>query len=103
MIFEKRTYRVSAGRSGDFLQLYEAEGLHVITRYARLCGCWTTESGPLNAIVFLWGYEDFAHRSEQRAKLAADRDWQQFVPKLLPFLEYQESVFLQPAGFSPLK
>ncbi|MDF0602084.1 NIPSNAP family protein [Psychromarinibacter sp. C21-152] len=103
MIFEKRTYRITAGRAGEFLKLYEAEGLHVITRYAELCGCWTTESGPLNSVVFIWSYEDFGHRTEQRAKLAADPEWQQFVPKILPFLEYQESVFMQPAGFSPLK
>ncbi|MFC2969240.1 NIPSNAP family protein [Acidimangrovimonas pyrenivorans] len=103
MIFEKRTYRVSAGKAAEFLKLYEAEGLGIITKYARLVGCWTTESGPLNSIVFLWGYDSFAHRCEQRAKLGADADWQGFVPKILPYLEYQESVFLTPAAFSPIK
>lgn len=103
MIFEKRTYRVTPGRAGEFLKLYEAEGLHIITKYATLVGCWTTESGPLNSIVFIWGYDDFGHRIGQRAKLAGDPEWQDFVPKILPFLEYQESVFLQPTGFSPLK
>lgn len=103
MIFEKRTYRVSAGKAPEFLKLYEAEGLGLITRYAKLIGCWTTESGALNSIVFLWGYDSFAHRTEQRAKLGADPEWQAFVPKILPYLEFQESVFLTPAGFSPLK
>jgi len=103
MIYEPRTYRVSAGKASEFLKLYEGDGLHIITRYANLVGCWTTESGTLNSIVFLWAYGDLGHRTGQRAKLGADPDWQAFVPKILPYLEHQESFFLTTAPFSPLK
>lgn len=102
MIYEKRTYRITAGKAAEFLKLYEAEGLHIITKYAKLTGCWVTDSGPLNSVVFIWAYDDYGHRTEQRAKLGADTEWQAFVPKILPYLDYQESVFLQPAAFSPL-
>ncbi len=102
MIYEKRTYRITAGKAPEFLKLYQAEGLHIITRYAKLIGCWVTDSGPLNSVVFIWAYDDYGHRSAQRAKLGADAEWQSFVPKILPYLDYQESVFLQPAAFSPL-
>ena len=102
MIYEKRTYRITAGKAPEFLKTYEAEGLEIITRYARLIGCWTTDSGPLNSVVFLWAYDDYAHRTAQRAKLGADPAWQAFVPKILPYLEYQESMFLLPTTFSPL-
>ena len=102
MIYEQRTYQISAGKAPEFLKLYEAEGLHIITKYAGLRGCWISESGTLNAVVFLWAYENFGHRSEQRAKLGADPEWQAFVPKILPYLVHQESVFLNPAAFSPL-
>ncbi|MEJ2378311.1 MAG: NIPSNAP family protein [Pseudolabrys sp.] len=103
MIFEHRTYRVQPGKAGEMLKLYEAEGLPVIGRYAELIGCWTTESGTLNSVLFIWAYDDFAHRSAQRAKLGADPAWKAFVPKLLPFLVHQESFFLTPAAFSPVK
>ncbi len=103
MIFEQRTYRVSAGKGPEFLKLYEAEGLHIITRYAELKGCWLTDSGTLNAVVFLWAYDDYGHRTAQRARLAADPEWAAFVPKILPYLQEQQSVFLLPAAFSPLK
>ncbi len=102
MIYEQRVYQVSPGRAGEFLKVYEAEGLAIITRYAKLIGCWTTESGTLNSIVFIWAYKDFGHRTAQRAKLGADAEWQAFVPKLLPFLVHQESRFLLPSAFSPL-
>lgn len=103
MIYEHRTYRVQPGTAGQFLKIYEAEGLPIITRYAKLIGCWTTESGTLNSVVFIWAYDDFGHRSAQRAKLGQDAAWLAFVPKILPFLVHQETFFLNPAAFSPLQ
>lgn len=98
-----RTYQVAPGRAGEFLKLYQEQGLHIITRYATLVGCWTKESGVLNSTVFIWAYEDFGHRASQRAQLAQDPEWQKFVPSMLPYLVHQESIFLSPAAFSPLK
>ena len=54
MIYEKRTYRITPGKAAEFLKLYEADGLGIITKYAKLIGCWMTESGPLNSVVFIW-------------------------------------------------
>ena len=103
MIYEHRTYQIQAGRAAEFLKIYEAEGLAIITRYASLIGCWTKESGVLNSVVFIWAYEDFAHRTAQRGKLARDVDWVAFTPKILPYLVHQESTFLTPVAFSPLQ
>jgi hypothetical protein len=103
MIYEQRTYQVQAGRAAEFLKLYQEQGLPLIGRYARLIGCWTKESGVLNSVVFLWAYEDFGHRTAQRAKLGQDREWAAFVPSMLPYLVHQESVFLTPTAFSPLQ
>ena len=103
MILEMRTYQVQPGRAPEFLRVYEQDGLPIITRYARLVGCWNKESGTLNAIVFLWAYDDYGHRQAQRAKLASDPEWQSFVPTILPYLVCQESVFLSPTAFSPIK
>src|SRR3972149_2178773 len=100
MILEMRTYQVQAGKAPEFLRVYQEGGLHIITRYAQLIGCWTKESGVLNSVVFLWAYDDFAHRTTQRAKLGKDSEWQAFLPKILPYLVHQESVFLIPTPFS---
>jgi hypothetical protein len=103
MIVEMRTYQIQAGKAGEFLKVYEQEGLSIITQYARLVGCWTKESGVLNSVVFLWAYDDYGHRTAQRAKLAQDSRWEAFVPLILPFLVHQESVFLTPVAFSPIR
>jgi hypothetical protein len=102
MIVEMRTYQLHAGSMPEFLKVYHANGLHIITRYAKLIGCWSKESGTLNSVVFMWSYDDFGHRTAQRALLAKDGQWQAFVPSILPFLAHQESVFLNPVAFSPI-
>jgi hypothetical protein len=48
--FEQRTYQVHTGKAADFLKTYEANSLGIITRDARLIGCWTKESGVLNSV-----------------------------------------------------
>ena len=103
MIVEMRTYQIQPGKAPEFLKIYQANGLHIITKYAQLIGCWTKESGVLNSVVFLWAYEDMGHRGGQRAKMGQDTDWQAFVPSILPYLVHQESVFLNPVSFSPIK
>ncbi len=103
MILEMRTYQIQAGKAGEFLKIYQDNGLHIITRYAKLQGCWTKESGTLNSVVFLWSYDDYGHRSGQRVKLGQDAQWQAFVPTILPYLVHQESVFLSPVAFSPIQ
>ena len=102
MIFEMRTYQIQAGKAVEFLRLYQDKGLPIITRYAKLMGCWTKESGVLNSVVFLWAYDDLGHRSAQRAKMGQDAEWLTFIPSMLPYLVHQESVFLNPVLFSPL-
>lgn len=97
-----RTYQIVPGKAGEFLELYRTQGLHIISRYAKLIGCWTKESGVLNSTVFIWAYDDFGHRSSQRALLMQDAEWAAFVPLMLPYLVHQESVFLNPTAFSPL-
>ena len=103
MIYEMRTYQVQPGKAGEFLKMYEASGLPIITRYARLIGCWVKETGVLNSTVFIWAYDDFAHRTSQRAQLMQDDGWTAFISKMLPYLVHQESVFMNPASFSPAK
>ena len=103
MIYEMRTYQVQLHKGTEFLKVYEENALPIITKYAKLVGCWEKETGTLNSIVFLWAYDDFNHRMVQRAKLWHSREWLEVVPTFRPYLVHQESVFLLPAAFSPLR
>jgi hypothetical protein len=88
----------------EFLRLYETEGLPIQTRIlGRLIGFFTTEIGPLNQVVHLWGYESLDERERRRAQMVADPAWKALAPNILPMIKAQESKILNPAPFSPIR
>lgn len=104
MIVEERIYRIRPGRMAEYLRLVRDEGLAIQQPIlGRLIGYFTTEIGPLNHVVHLWGYEDLEDRARRRQQLAADSRWQAFTPRLTENIESLENRILVPTGFSPLK
>ncbi len=104
MIYEMRTYRVKAGAVPTYLELVEAEGIEVQKSYlGQLVGYFSSEIGPLNEIVHVWAYQDLNDRAVQRARLAADPRWRDFVPKIQALIETMESKILVAATFSPMQ
>jgi len=103
MIVEERIYTLHPGKVPEYLRLYEAEGLAIQTRIlGRLIGYFSTEIGPLNQIIHMWGYDSFEERTRRRAVLLADPQWKAFVPKLQTLIETMENKILVPAPFSPI-
>ncbi|HEV3178803.1 MAG TPA: NIPSNAP family protein [Stellaceae bacterium] len=104
MIVEQRTYTLFAGKTAEYLRLYESEGMAIQTRIlGRLVGYFTTEIGPLNQIIHMWGYDSFEDRSRRRAQMQADPGWKAYVAKIQPLIQTQESKILNPTSFSPIK
>ena len=80
--------------------MYEQEGLQIQQRVlGRMVGYYYTDIGELNQIVHMWAYEDLADRSQRRATLGKDANWQAYVVKMLPLLQSQASKILVPAPF----
>jgi hypothetical protein len=104
MIVEERIYTLHPGKTGEYLALYQAEGMAIQTRIlGRMLGFFTTDIGPLNQVVHLWGYDSFDERARRRAELYADPGWLAFVAKALPHLVRMESKILLPTAFSPIR
>ena len=102
MILEERIYTFKPGALPEFLALYEKEGFATHTKHlGQPVGYFTTDIGPLNQLVHMWGYRSHADRDERRAKLYADKDWMAFVPKTVNFIEKMENKILVPTSFSP--
>lgn len=100
MLVEMRTYTTHPGKLGEYLALYEAEGLAVQKRVlGRMVGYYRSEIGALNQVVHLWAYTDLVERAQRRQVLLADPDFKAYVRKMLPLLVSQESRVLTPAPF----
>lgn len=102
-LVEERIYTLEAGKQGDYIAAYSAHGLEIQLRHlGQMVGWFTTEFGPLNQIVHLWGYQSLEDRAARRARLFEDTKWLEYVAKVRPFLLRQENKLLTPAPYSPI-
>lgn len=100
MIVEQRSYTLKVAKLPEFLAAYEAEGLSIHSRHlGGLMGYYVTDVGPLNMVVHLWGYRDYADREARRQRLNADPAWHAFGARVAPLFDAQESRILVPAPF----
>lgn len=103
MIIEERIYRCKPAKVPEFFRIYEQEVMRIqLPILGRMVGYFTTECGPLNQIVHMWAFDDFADREIRRSRLAANEDWQRVSTKLHPLIETMENKILIPAPFSAL-
>jgi hypothetical protein len=95
MIVEFRTYRMKPGSIPETVKRF-GEGLANRTKVSPLGAFFHTEVGPLNRIIHVWPYEDFAHRTQVRSQKI--EGW---PPNIREFVEEQQSEIFIPAPFSP--
>jgi hypothetical protein len=69
----------------------------------QMVGYFSTEIGPLNQIIHMWGYADLNERARCRAALYADPAWQAVLKTLLGMIESMETKILVPTAFSPIQ
>jgi hypothetical protein len=95
MIVEFRTYRLKPGTVAEAEKRF-GEGLANRTKVSPLGAFFHTEVGPLNRIIHVWPYEDFAQRAQVRSQKI--EGW---PPNIREFVEEQQSEIFVPAPFSP--
>jgi hypothetical protein len=95
MIVEFRTYRLKPGSVAEATKRF-GEGLANRTKVSPLGAFFHTEVGPLNRIIHVWPYEDFAQRTQVRSQKV--EGW---PPNIREFVEDQQSEVFIPAPFSP--
>ncbi len=102
MIVEQRTYTLHPGKVPEYMRLYQDQGLAIqVPILGHLVGWYTTDFGPQNQIIHMWGYDSYQERDRRRAELHQSADWRAFVAKIRPLLLKQENKTLIPAPWSP--
>ena len=104
MLYEMRTYRLKNGTVPDYLNAVGQEGIQIQKKHlGNLVGYFHSEIGVINQIVHIWAYQDLNDREDRRIRLAADPDWQAFLPRITGLIEVAENTILKPTTFSPLQ
>ena len=103
MFYEIRTYRLKNGAIPDYLKVVGEEGIAIQTRHlGNLVGYFSSEIGPINEIVHIWGFSSLDDRQARRASLMADPAWRAFLPKIRDLIVTADTKIMTPAPFSPL-
>lgn len=106
MLIEQRTYDFHPGRMEPWLEVYGRLGQPASDRHmGPSLGTFTTVIGPVNRVVLLRGYDDIDRREAGQAGRAGDPQWREFLDETrgLGALKHQESKFLRPTPFSPVR
>jgi hypothetical protein len=106
VLVDHRTYRIKPGMTQGHLEIYEKYGFATQSRHLGTPIAYMfAESGDMNTIVHLWGYEDAADRAKRRAAMLADPEWRNYLGKLNEsgYLMEQKTSLMIPAKFCPIK
>ncbi|AOJ27168.1 MULTISPECIES: NIPSNAP family protein [Burkholderia] len=96
MFVEQRTYTLVPGGVAEYLRLYAECGRAAQERaLGTMIGCFATEVGPLNQLVYLWAFDSLDTRARRRAALMADPEFGTFRGKVRHLLVRQENQILR--------
>lgn len=104
MIYDFRMYTLKPGATPEYMAAVEEVALPIRKKHGvKLAGWYYSEIGELNQVVHIWAFEDLNQRTQQRQKFLSDPSLAADIAKIREMYVHQESKFLMPAAFSPLK
>jgi len=102
MIVDIRTYTLVPRKLARYVELFEELALPVMAaHHLQLVGYYTSVVGPLNQVVHLWRYADFAEYERKRTRRDADPGWARFQAATDGLVLTQENKLMRPLPFSP--
>jgi hypothetical protein len=104
MLIEQRTYQLKPGSLHEFLRFYEGEGLKLQSEaLGNLIAYFKPETGDVNRVIHIWGFDSYEDRAERRASLSSNLKWREFLAKAGHLVVAQHVELLTGASFSPIQ
>ena len=84
MIYDMRIYDVLPGAVPRYMEAVREVALKIRQDHGvKLAGWYYTDIGPLNRIVHIWAYRDYAHFQEAREAVRNDPRWSgEYLPRV---------------------
>ena len=103
MIYDMRIYDLKPGAVERYMDAVRDIALKIREDHGvKLAGWYYTDIGPLNRIVHIWAYRDYAHFHEAREAVRSDPRWNgEYVPAVRGLAVRQQDMMMQAADFSP--
>ena len=103
MVYDLRMYTLKPGGIPEYIAAVKEIALPIRQKYGvKLAGWYYSEVGELNQVVHIWGFRDYEHMAEAKAKVAADPDWTgKYVPRVRPLIVAQKTYVMLSPDFAP--
>jgi NIPSNAP len=103
MVYDFRMYTLKPGGIPEYMAAVKEIALPIRQKYGvKLAGWYYSEVGELNQVVHIWGFRDYEHMAEAKAKVAADPDWAgKYVPRVRPLIVAQKTYVMLSPDFAP--
>ena len=102
-IYELRIYTVKPNSLSTLLKLWENEGYVIIEKYMKCIGIWNSESGVLNKVFHMYFWKNYESRELARKNFYADENAKEYIKKVKPLYQMQETYLLSSADFSKIQ
>jgi NIPSNAP len=102
-LVDLRVYTIRLRQMPEFLRVFDALAMPVQLRHlGPPLGFYTSEMGPLNQVVHLWGYESLADSEARWAARNADPDWPAYLKASEHLITAQENRLIRRAALPSL-
>ena len=102
-IVDMRIYTIRPRGMPEYLRLFEELALPVALRHwGAPIGFYTTQIGPLNQVVHLWGFDSLEAMQRGRDVLGADPDFAKYLELTTGLVVAQEDRIIAPVAFKAL-
>jgi hypothetical protein len=95
-IIDMRTYTIKPRRLQEYIELFDRMAIPMLLRhYGPPLGYYISDSGELNQVVHLWGFDSLADMEAKRAARDKDPDFAPYLQASADLVTYQESRILK--------
>jgi len=103
MIYDMRIYDLQPGSVPQRMAAVREVALKIREDHGvKLAGWYHTDVGPLNRVVHIWAYENYAHFEKAREAVRSDPRWtNDYVPRVRGLIVKQQDMIMQGADFFP--
>ena len=103
MIYDMRIYDLKPGSVPEYMKAVGEVALKIREDHGvRLAGWYYTDVGPLNRVIHIWAYEDYAHFEKARQSVRSDPRWSgEYLPRVKDLVIKQQDMIVRGAEFFP--
>ena len=102
-IVDLRIYTIRPRGMPEYLRLFEELALPAAIRHwGSPLGFYTSQIGPLNQVVHLWGFDSLDAMQRGRDAIAADPDFAKYAELTTGLVVAQEDRIIAPVAFKAL-